>query len=391
MDVMTLSYVNLLIGLAGVILLTLIYKHAQAQRHLLFWVAASLALCVTSICGVVISSGIEVPYWLIPAGANLSTISISAFILSAVYVVTKRRVKYHWLFGVLALAYALNHTDFAQVSTVNRVLLNFPLMIALNLLAIKQLLAQAKSELSGVYRALIFALIVNIIQLGARFTLLILHQFDLFSPSQTVLIHSLGYYGLTTYAFLTLGSCLYLVYKKSSIEMRDNMERDPLTGVFNRHSLPLKLQNELQRASRSMQQVSVIMLDVDHFKKVNDSLGHVAGDIALRHVADVAKTQLRTYDAIFRYGGEEFLICLPDTRSDAALTIANRIRKQIEQSKISAIPELKLTISIGVATSATTDTDCQLLIQHADQALYQSKHQGRNQVWHYADLPITAN
>ena len=131
--------------------------------------------------------------------------------------------------GVLALAFALNHTDFAQASTVNRVLLNFPLMIALNLLAIKQLLVQAKSELSGVYRALIFAFVVNIIQLGCRFTLLILHKFELLVPSQAALIHSLGYYGLTTFAFLTLGSCLYLVYKKSSIEMRDNMERDPLT------------------------------------------------------------------------------------------------------------------------------------------------------------------
>lgn len=391
MDVMTLSYVNLLIGLAGVILLSLIYKHTQAQRHLLFWVAASLALCITSICGVLMSSGVEVPYWLIPAGANLATVSISAFILSAIYVVTKRRVKYHWLFGVLALAYALNHTDFAQVSTVNRLLLNFPLIIALNLLAIKQLLAQTKSELSGVYRALIFAFVVNIVQLIARFTLLLLHQFDLFSHSQTVLIHSLGHYGLTTYAFLTLGSCLYLVYKKSSIEMRDNMERDPLTGVFNRRSLPLKLQTELHRASRSMQQVSVIMLDVDHFKKVNDSLGHVAGDIALRHVAEVAKMQLRTYDAIFRYGGEEFLICLPDTRSEAALAIANRIRKQIEQSKISDIPQLKLTISVGVATSSTPDIDWQLLIQHADQALYQSKRHGRNQVSHYADPAINVS
>ncbi|MEH8019073.1 GGDEF domain-containing protein [Rheinheimera muenzenbergensis] len=388
MDVMTLSYVNLLIGLAGVILLSLIYKNAQSERHLLFWLSASFALCVTSICGVVIRSGVEAPYWLVPAGANLATISFSAFILSAIYVVTKRRVKYHWLFGVLALAYALNHTDFAQVSTVNRILVNFPLIIVLNLLAIKQLLAQTKSELSGVYRALIFAFVVNIIQLGTRFTLLILLQFDLVSPSQTTLIHSLGYYGLTTYAFLTLGSCLCLVYKKSSIEMRDNMERDPLTGVFNRHNLPLKLQNELQRASRSKQHVSIVMIDIDHFKKVNDSLGHVAGDLALCHVAEVVQKQLRTYDAMFRYGGEEFLICLPDTPLSSALNIANRIRKHIEQSELSALPELKLTISVGVATSSTDVSDWQLLVQHADQALYQAKRQGRNQVLHYDGAAI---
>ncbi|WP_445772163.1 GGDEF domain-containing protein [Rheinheimera sp.] len=308
--------------------------------------------------------------------------------MSAIYVFTQRRVKYHWLFGLLALAYALNHSDFAQASTINRVLLNFPLIMVLNLLAIKQLLAQAKGEFSGVYRALIFAFVVNIIQLGSRFTLLVLHQFDLFTPAKAALIHSLGYYGLTTFAFLTLGSCLYLVYKKTSIEMRDNMERDPLTGVFNRHNLQLKLQNELQRASRSKQHVSIVMIDVDHFKKVNDSLGHVAGDLALCHVVKLARDQLRPYDAIFRYGGEEFLICLPDTGSDAALTIANRIRKHIAQSKISALPELKLTISVGVATSSTEIADWQQLIQDADRALYQAKRQGRNQVSYYVDEAI---
>jgi len=391
MDVMTLSYVNLLIGLAGVILLSLIYKHAQSERHLLFWVAASLALCVNSTFGALQGAAIVLPYWLSPAAANLSTISIHCFILAALYTHLQRPFKYHWLIGLLLLSYVLNFTDFAQLSIVNRVLLNYPVIIALNFLAIKLLLSQPRTQLTGVYRTLILTFVINICQLSIRLMLLGLHTLDVSSAPQVTLIHSFGYYGLTTFAFLTLGCCLFLVYKQHSIALHDNMERDPLTGVFNRHNLQQKLQNELQRASRSMQQVSVIMLDVDHFKKVNDSLGHVAGDIALRHIADVAKTQLRPYDAIFRYGGEEFLICLPDTRSEAALTIANRIRKQIEQSKISASPQLKLTISVGIATSSTDIADWQLLIQHADQALYQAKRQGRNQVSQYADLPINAS
>lgn len=391
MDVMTLSYVNLLIGLAGVILLSLIYKHAQSERHLLFWVAASFALCVNSTFGALQGAAIVMPYWLSPAAANLSTISIHCFILAALYTHLQRPFKYHWLIGLLLLSYVLNFTDFAQISIVNRVLLNYPIIIGLNFLAIKLLLSQPSTQLTGVYRTLIFTFIINISQLNIRLVLLALHMLDVSVAPQVTLIHSFGYYGLTTFAFLTLGSCLYLVYKRNSIEMRDNMERDPLTGVFNRHNLSLKLQNELQRASRSKQHVSIVMVDIDHFKQVNDSLGHVAGDLALRHIADVAKTQLRPYDAIFRYGGEEFLICLPDTRSDAALTIANRIRKHIEQSAISALPQLKLTISVGVATSSISDTDWQQLIQHADQALYQSKRLGRNQVSHYADVAIDAS
>ncbi|MBU2112597.1 MAG: GGDEF domain-containing protein, partial [Gammaproteobacteria bacterium] len=307
------------------------------------------------------------------------------------YTHLQRPFKYHWLIGLFLLSYVLNFTDFAQLSIVNRVLLNCPIIIALNFLAIKLLLSQPRTQLTGVYRTLILTFVINICQLSIRLILLGLHTLDVSAAPQVTLIHSFGYYGLTTFAFLTLGSCLYLVYKRNSIEMRDNMERDPLTGVFNRHNLSLKLQNELQRASRSKQQVSIVMLDIDHFKKVNDSLGHVAGDLALCHVANVAREQLRPYDAIFRYGGEEFLICLPDTGSDAALTIANRIRKHIEQSDISALPQLKLTISVGVATSSISDTDWQQLIQHADQALYQSKRLGRNQVSHYADVAIDAS
>ena len=391
MDVMTLSYVNLLIGLAGVILLTLIYKHAQSERHLLFWVAASLALCVNSTFGALQGAAVVLPYWLSPAAANLSTISMHSFILAALYTHLQRPFKYHWLIGLLLLSYVLNFTDFAQISIVNRVLLNYPIIIGLNFLAIKLLLSQPSTQLTGVYRTLIFTFIINISQLSVRLVLLALHTLDVSAAPQVTLIHSFGYYGLTTFAFLTLGCCLFLIYKQHSIALHDNMERDPLTGVLNRHNLQHKLQNELQRASRSKQHVSIVMVDVDHFKQVNDSLGHVAGDLALRHIADVAKTQLRPYDAIFRYGGEEFLICLPDTRSDAALTIANRIRKHIEQSDISALPQLKLTISVGVATSSISDTDWQQLIQHADHALYQSKRQGRNQVSHYADLPINAS
>ncbi|MBU2113633.1 MAG: hypothetical protein KKE94_07640, partial [Gammaproteobacteria bacterium] len=118
-------------------------------------------------------------------------------------------------------------------------------------MAIKLLLSQPSTQLTGVYRTLIFTFIINISQLNIRLVLLALHMLDVSVAPQVTLIHSFGYYGLTTFAFLTLGSCLYLVYKRNSIEMRDNMDRDPLTGVFNRHNLSLKLQNELQRASRS--------------------------------------------------------------------------------------------------------------------------------------------
>ena len=388
MDVITLSYVNLLIGIAGVTLLLLLYKNDKSQHFLLFWLISSIALCINSALGIANGLSIEMPFWLLPVSANLATISIHVFILAAIYSQTNKPVKYHWIFGILVICFVLNNTAFAQQSNINRILINFPIMIALNLLSIRQLMLQPKSELSSVYYVLVFAFTVNIIQLTTRLIMLALYKLDAFADLNSTLVHSIGYYGLTTFAFLTLGACLYLVYKKHNILLKEHLERDPLTGAYNRRSMQQKIQTELERSNRSATSLSVIMLDIDHFKKVNDTLGHVAGDLAIQHVAAIAQKQLRSYDVMFRYGGEEFLICLPDTISADALKIADRLRKQVAQSQIAQFPDLNLTISIGIATTSDSFDNWQQLVQNADKALYQSKNQGRNQVWHYQELPV---
>jgi diguanylate cyclase (GGDEF)-like protein len=386
MDVLTLSYVNLFIGFAAALLFTLLYKQDSQQRHLKYWLVAGLCLVVNSVLGIFSASFIVLPYWLLPATANVCTIGIHVFILAGLYQHTRRAFNMHWLLGIILITFAMNLTDFAQQSIANRLLLNFPLIVGLNVAVLRLLCRQPSSGLQGVYLSFRIALSFNIAQLSIRFALVALDMAGIELAIHRTLVYSLGYFCLAAFSMLVFGSCLYLVYRQQHIRLQHTAERDALTGVYNRRMLEQKLLTELQRSARAGQHCSVIMLDIDHFKQINDNYGHMTGDLAICHVASVTQQQLRSYDQIFRYGGEEFLLCLPDTDSSAALHIANRIRKQIAHSTLPACDTISLTVSMGIATYTGGELHWQQLISQADNALYQSKQQGRNQSSHFSQL-----
>ncbi|MBX5482055.1 MAG: diguanylate cyclase [Myxococcaceae bacterium] len=155
---------------------------------------------------------------------------------------------------------------------------------------------------------------------------------------------------------------------------------DGLTGVFNHRRFQEALAQEVLRASRTQRRFSVMMVDVDHFKRFNDTFGHPAGDELLRRLARTLEQELRATDLIARYGGEEFAVVLPDTDKDVALAAAERLRAAVEADLNVPGAEHKVTISVGLATySADGDTPQAILIA-ADRALYAAKHSGRNRV-----------
>ena len=158
--------------------------------------------------------------------------------------------------------------------------------------------------------------------------------------------------------------------------------RDGLTDLFNhRHSIDL-VANEFERVGRYEGGLSLLMVDIDHFKKINDEHGHQAGDTVLREVARILKDNLRTVDALGRYGGEEFLALLPHTGREEATQTAERLRRAIHEHTFRAGDrELRATISVGIACypSAVVDSP-HALIREADKALYRAKEQGRNRV-----------
>lgn len=156
---------------------------------------------------------------------------------------------------------------------------------------------------------------------------------------------------------------------------------DPLTGVWNRSSMQQKLSEEYSRMLRGGQPSALCMMDLDHFKSINDNYGHVAGDKVLQSATEVAKKRLRTYDSIFRYGGEEFLFCLPNISVDVATTAMDRIRADLEESivTVSDGTEVRYTASFGV-TPFLPDLSLEENIETADRALFCAKAQGRNRV-----------
>ena len=158
--------------------------------------------------------------------------------------------------------------------------------------------------------------------------------------------------------------------------VRTESQIDSLSGVLNRRGIELKLAIELKRIERSSQHLSVALIDVDNFKAINDSAGHAAGDNALRRAVTAISAQLRAYDLLGRYGGDEFLLILPQTSCSHAHTVAERVGQAV-RSFSSSSDTPSLTISIGL-TGAVPGEQPLSLLARADQALYQAKHAGRN-------------
>lgn len=164
--------------------------------------------------------------------------------------------------------------------------------------------------------------------------------------------------------------------------LRIQATHDPLTNIWNRRAIIETLNVELVRAGRTGIPVAVVLADLDHFKRINDTYGHVAGDAALCEATNRMRASLRTYDTIGRYGGEEFLIVLPNCTAQDAVKLAERLRINLGQEAMQISGhQIMLTSSLGVATSDIIEAlDAAALIRAADSALYRAKAGGRNHV-----------
>lgn len=158
---------------------------------------------------------------------------------------------------------------------------------------------------------------------------------------------------------------------------------DSLTQIFNRRYFDQRFAKEIGRAQRYQRAMSVLMIDIDYFKNYNDLLGHLAGDEALRQVADLLEKNLRKADVVCRYGGEEFVVILPEISAEAAGKVAEKLRQAIAAASFSGeenLPDKHLTISIGVAAFPENGKNAEEMLKRADQALYKAKQSGRNRV-----------
>lgn len=157
--------------------------------------------------------------------------------------------------------------------------------------------------------------------------------------------------------------------------------QDALTGLYSKRHFLVELDKHFNAAIRSKSPLSLIMVDIDHFKKVNDTYGHLTGDIVLKSVAKLLQMQLRDNDVAFRFGGEELAVLLKNSTIDTAFKVAERIRKRVEKEVFTAEDDrsLQVTLSLGISSYHASMTTTQDLVGDADKALYECKENGRNQ------------
>jgi len=187
--------------------------------------------------------------------------------------------------------------------------------------------------------------------------------------------------------FIKIGRCIFKFLAGSNIENAYHEEIyrlttiDGLTQVYNKRYFIETMEREIGRAQRYRRDLSLIMFDIDHFKQINDTYGHLAGDHVLKQLAAVIKSRIRREDILARYGGEEFAIILPEIDSYNAQQFAEKIRKLTEKAVFKfEDTEIPVTISIGVTSLNPDVNDPEEFVRQADQHLYEAKSQGRNRV-----------
>ena len=153
---------------------------------------------------------------------------------------------------------------------------------------------------------------------------------------------------------------------------------DPLTGAFNRHHMEARLAEAMERFRRTSSPSSLLLVDIDHFKRVNDELGHAMGDHVLQEVVNIIQKRIRKLDALFRMGGEEFIVLLPDTGEIQAAVVAEHVRAAVEGASL--VPGRRISVSIGVSELRPEDTPLDPWLKRADDAMYRAKRSGRNSV-----------
>ena len=185
--------------------------------------------------------------------------------------------------------------------------------------------------------------------------------------------------------FIKVGRCIFKFITGDNIESAYHEEIyrlttiDGLTQIFNKRYFLEALDREMGRAHRYHRDLSLIMFDIDHFKRINDTYGHLAGDYALKQLASVLKTRIRREDILARYGGEEFAIVLPEIDRYNAVQFGEKVRRIIEQTRfVFEGTEIPLTISVGVSSLDPSIGDPHVFIKTADEQLYRAKGAGRN-------------
>ena len=314
---------------------------------------------------------------------NLMLSSVFVGMIAAVYQFQGRPVRWPLLLAppLLVLVFVSVFID------------NFPARVSfvglvIGLQAVWALLAALSHRHATVGRGqwlLVAGLLLEAVVLGVRALVAISTHSEATNILQSSALQTLTF--LATFSVVLVSSVGFVFMSRDRADENNRVlaALDPLTGVANRRSLIAALDRDMARAQRMREPMALMMVDIDHFKDVNDQYGHPAGDRVLCSVVNVLRQRVRAQDLVGRYGGEEFMVLLPDTGLTGAQQLARALCKAVEESRCPADgvpgPGIAVTVSIGVFGGRLESGDSwDMLIAAADRALYQAKNNGRNRV-----------
>lgn len=368
---------SLILGIAGL--------HARGIQGLRQWALASLFISFCfSIAYVQLTPGNG---WAIVAGAT-SLAAGSALQLLGIQAFKGEPCQWRVLLSAVALVagqsvwFTIIHPDVHW-----RAVANSLVFAAINFYCARALLIPLKNQerIAHWLTGSSFALLATVF--GIRAVMIFLAPADSYGLYKSLAINPIMFFtGSVTQLFLTFGFILMVNYRMAA-ELENLAITDPLTGAWNRRSLKEAFKRLQARSLRHRETLSVMMLDVDHFKNINDNYGHQAGDEVLRELVANIKTEIRGDDYLARYGGEEFCLLLPATNEEKAKKLAERLRRSYQERPVHWQGKIIAgSISIGVAGSDHIGLNYSSLFEASDAALYQAKQAGRNRVISFSEL-----
>jgi len=381
MDLQTLTVVTFFVSVIMAGTMFALHEAVKRERCLVDWAQAGALHVLASGLGLALTLDIGLP-WALRALANVAYIAGNAMILVGVRRYDGRRVRLAWPAVLAATIYALNWLPAVQHSFALRLAIQYPVIVGLSLAVIVEIMRSATPEMRLARLALATIHGLYVAQAVARVPLLVAalsgHEFALLDGR---VLNALG--SLATVLFLLLNNmaCALLVARRQELSLRRAALDDPLTGWHNRRALSEHADRLFARARRQGGAFGVVLLDIDHFKRVNDRYGHPTGDAAICHVTRLGRAVFRAQDFLARIGGEEFCAIVECERAADLRLASERLREAVERAPL-AHPDgpIPLTISLGYALLASSDGSWEHTLGRADAALYEAKHAGRNRV-----------
>jgi diguanylate cyclase (GGDEF) domain len=377
LDIRTLIFNLLLFALVFAVGLCLWQRGQRRVRGLYWWAAANataaLAFLLTALRD-------YIPDSLSIVVANDLLLVAICFFHEGVSRLRGHDWRYWWMLPLLLIIKTplLIHYTYADPNVAARIIVSAVVNMIPTLLTVQLLVVNVPQRVRLPYWFTASGFIILIV--GAVVRVIYSYWFPPEDLMQGGPVQALAYLTLLLLLIISSFGCLWIVAAHLALELEIQARTDSLTGTLNRLALDESLDVELTRAQREKQTLSVLLFDLDHFKELNDRLGHQYGDSALQMVAEITRQELRASDLLARYGGEEFLVVLPGTDKEGAMKTAERLRRRIEKQAIARGNENILTSSYGVATFPEDGDNADALIARADAMLYAAKQAGRNNV-----------